>query len=370
MALGRFFLPSLLILAIVLLVLEPAFAGKDYYQLLNVPRDAPTKQIKKAYRDLAAKYHPDKNPGDKDAADKFTEIAKAYEVLTDNEKRRKYDQFGEEGLTQNHQEFRDPFDIFSQFFGGGGHNHGGGKQMRKGETIVIPLQVSLEDLYLGKEYKLAHRKQVLCTQCRGSGAKDADDVKQCPHCKGSGIRVVVQHLAPGFVQQTQTACDKCGGKGKIVKSVCPRCKGKKVEVGEETITVVVERGMPDGATIDFEQQGDEEPEAIPGDVRFRVQTNPHPRFTRKGNDLYYKMSISLLEALTGFKKTVSHLDNHKVVIDRKEITIPGYVLQIADEGMPHHDDPSSHGNLFVEFTVRFPTSLNADQIEGIKKILA
>eukprot|EP01097_Dermamoeba_algensis_P008252 TRINITY_DN542_c0_g1_i1.p1 TRINITY_DN542_c0_g1~~TRINITY_DN542_c0_g1_i1.p1 ORF type:complete len:243 (+),score=67.82 TRINITY_DN542_c0_g1_i1:544-1272(+) len=242
--------------------------------------------------------------------------------------------------------------------------------MKKGTGVVIPLVVTLEDLYLGKEFKVLHKKQQFCSHCRGTGADDPNDVTTCPVCKGSGVKLVVQQLAPGFVQQMQTTCDKCGGKGKIINSKCPLCKGKKVQPGQEYINVYVEKGMAEGATINFDGQGDEVPDTLPGDVTFQVSTAPHPRFIRKGHDLYVKMTITLLEALTGFKRTLSHLDKRKVPVERTDITIPGYVMKISEEGMPHHDDPSTHGDLFVEFTVRFPTSLTEEQIKEIKRIFS
>jgi len=348
-----------------------AEAGKDYYSILGVKRDSSTKEIKKAYRDLSKTYHPDKNPGDDAAAAKFVEIANAYEVLTDDEKRRIYDQYGEEGLKDGgRQQFRNPFDIFSNFgFGGGG---GGQRtpEQRKGPNIEIPLEVTLTELYLGKTMRLAHKKQVLCPKCRGTGAKRAEDVQTCSECNGSGTKIVVQQLGPGFVTQTQTVCDKCGGKGKVAKSQCPFCSGKKISVGEERITVEVERGMPDGHQIVFEQEGDEAPDTTPGDVIFKIRTLPHKRFVRSGNDLHTTMNITLLEALVGFTKKIKHLDVREVVIERTGITKPGEVIVIMEEGMPLHNYPSQSGNLFIEFTIKMPTSLTEDQKTAIKQILS
>jgi len=199
-------------------------AGKNYYQILGVSRDATSKEIGKAYRELSLKYHPDKNKGDPTAQEKFVEISQAYEVLSDDEKRRIYDQYGEEGLQQGGgNSFRNPFDIFANFGfggggGGGGHSH---REQRKGPSVEIPLEVTLADLYNGRTISVAHKKQILCPKCRGSGAKNADDVQTCPVCGGSGTRVFTQQLGPGFITQTQKTCDKCGGKGKIVKSTCP-----------------------------------------------------------------------------------------------------------------------------------------------------
>jgi DnaJ-related protein SCJ1 len=241
--------------------------------------------------------------------------------------------------------------------------------MKEGPDLSVPLEVTLEDLYLGKTIKVLHKKQILCTHCRGSGAKNPDDVEICPVCKGKGVRIITQQLGPGFVQQVQTTCDRCGGKGQTVKSVCPHCKGKKVEHGSETLTIILERGMADGQTIVFRQQCDEAPDTQPGDLTFVISTLPHHRFTRKGNDLYFKTTISLLEALVGFSKQIPHLDGHLVTIESKSITIPGAIMKIEGEGMPHHDYPSFSGNLFVEFTVQFPDSLTSEQKKVFQQIL-
>jgi len=363
MASSHFLLTVLLICVCIAAV----FAGKDYYQVLGVSRDADIRQIKKAYRELSLKYHPDKNP---DGGDKFVEIGNAYDVLSDEDKRRIYDQYGEEGLKGNSQPMRNPFDIFSSFGfgGGGGHQHHAPSE-RKGPSVEIPLEVTLKDLYVGREWEVAHKKQVLCPKCRGTGAKDPNDVQTCPDCKGTGTKVITQQLGPGFVTQTQTTCTRCNGKGRIVKSTCPSCAGKKVSVGEDVLTVVLERGMADGATITFESEADEHPDENPGDVHFKVTTQPHRRFTRTGDNLSMKMNITLLEALVGFSKTFRHLDGHEVVVSREVVTKPGEVVRVPNEGMPQHRDPSTFGDLFIEFSIKMPESLTQEQKDGFKVLL-
>eukprot|EP01112_Ceratiomyxa_fruticulosa_P001467 TRINITY_DN1160_c0_g1_i2.p1 TRINITY_DN1160_c0_g1~~TRINITY_DN1160_c0_g1_i2.p1 ORF type:complete len:370 (+),score=77.55 TRINITY_DN1160_c0_g1_i2:183-1292(+) len=364
---------SVLVFSVVLvLLLVCAVEGaQDYYALLGLSRSASPSEIKKAYRKLSLQYHPDKNPGPENEK-KFVELANAYEVLSDPDKRRTYDQYGEEGLKQQGGGggFTNPFDIFASF-GGFKFQQGGGanSMQQRGPDVEVDLECTLKDLYLGRTFKVAHKKQQLCTHCRGTGAKKASDVQTCPGCKGTGMKVKVHQLGPGFVQQTQSPCDECGGKGKKVTSTCHHCHGKKVEPSEEELTVIVERGMQDGQQITFEGQGDEAPDTQPGNVHFRIVTVPHKRFTRKGDDLYHQASISLLEALVGFTKKIKHLDGRMVEITRTEVTKPGFVLTIEEEGMPVHNYPSQKGKLFVEFTVRFPTSITDEQKEGFKKLL-
>ncbi|KAJ3077536.1 DnaJ- protein scj1 [Quaeritorhiza haematococci] len=364
--------PGLLSLLLCLLVLLPTLvsAGKDFYSILGVERRAQKKEIKNAYRKLSKRYHPDKNPGDKEAEAKFIELAHAYEVLSDDEKRRIYDQYGEEGLKGGSQQFHNPFDIFAQFggFGGGGWGHQ--HAQKQGPDINVDLPVTLEELFNGKSFDVELNKQILCTTCRGSGAKNADDVKTCNVCGGSGVKVVRQILGPGIYQQMQTTCDACNGRGKIVRSTCPACSGKKVNRGSHQITVTLERGMHDSQKIIFEREGDQSPEITPGNVIFHVKTEPHPLFERKGDNLYLKETITLKEALLGFEKKMKHLDGETLVIKRENVvTQPGFVQTIKGEGMPTHEYPSERGNLFVEYQVIFPKQLSEDKKKMVEQLL-
>lgn len=341
--------------------------GKDYYDILGVSRDSSGSHIKKAYRKLSLQFHPDKQP---DMKDRYLEIQTAYEVLGDADKRKVYDQYGEEGLKGNMGGQGAGFNPFDMFFGGrqaGGA--AGAAQMQKGPDVELDLEVTLQDLYLGRTFEVVQKRQTLCHKCRGTGAKKASDVTTCSGCKGTGMKVKVQQLGPGFVQQTQTVCDECGGKGKKVTSTCPHCGGKKVETGEDTLTIIVERGMQDGERITFPSQSDEAPDSTPGDLHFKLVTLPHKRFTRQGDDLHYSLTVTLLEALVGFSKKIKHLDGHLVEIERKEVTKPGQIIIISGEGMPMHNFPSQTGNLYVEVTVKFPTTVTEEQKEGFKKLL-
>ncbi|KAJ3174677.1 DnaJ- protein scj1 [Irineochytrium annulatum] len=357
-----------LLLAIVIAAVA-VLAGKDYYELLGIPRSAQKRDIKKAYKELSKKYHPDKNPGNKEAEEKFIELAHAYEVLSDEEKRRIYDQHGEEGLKGNQRNFHNPFDIFQQFGfgGGGGHSHGffGQEQERKGPEIRMDLQVTLEELFNGESIEVEMSKQVICPICRGSGAKKADDVKKCTSCNGSGVKIVRQMLGPGIYQQMQTTCDVCGGKGKVIKSKCASCQGHKVKRGSHQFTVTVERGMADGQAITFENEGDEHPDQAAGDVVFVVKTLPHETFTRAGDNLTVKRTISLKDALLGFEFKLKHLDGEDVTIERKGVTTqPNFIQEVKGQGMPTHQFPSERGSLFIQYTVELPDKLTADQIKG------
>ncbi|KAI7865376.1 hypothetical protein BDF14DRAFT_1032213 [Spinellus fusiger] len=342
-------------------------AGKDYYAILDVPRDASKNQIKKHYKKLSRVYHPDKNPGDTKASAKFMELSDAYSVLSDDEKRTIYDRYGEEGLEQHRSGgggggFQNPFDMFSQFFGGGGGHHGHAQE-RRGPDMQILVDVTLEDLYNGATVDIDISKQVLCDHCHGSGAHRSEDIVKCPVCHGRGVTLARIQLAPGMVQQIQQTCEKCGGEGKIIQHVCSVCGGKKVRRANEQQTIHIEKGMKNGDTVVLEQEADEYPDAIPGDVIFVISTVPHPIFERRGHSLYTKQSITLIQALTGFKKTLTHLDGTTVTLKREGVTQYGFVQSLPGYGMPHRDS-SARGDLFVEYTVIFPTHVDPETVQG------
>ncbi|KAI8142736.1 hypothetical protein BJV82DRAFT_614098 [Fennellomyces sp. T-0311] len=356
-----------LLLLVVLLVVE---AGKDYYAILDVPRDAPKSQIKKHYKKLSRVYHPDKNPGNKEAEAKFMELSAAYEVLSDDEKRGIYDRYGEEGLEQHKNGggggFHNPFDMFAQFFGGGGFGGRGQEQERRGPDMQVELEVTLEDLFNGASIEVDISKQTVCDHCHGSGARRSEDIQTCPTCQGRGVTVTRVQLGPGMVQQFQQTCNKCGGKGKTIRAVCPACGGRKVQRSNEQYTIHIEKGMRDGQTTVLDQEADEYPDAIPGDVIFTVSTMPHPIFDRQGDNLYTTQHISLIEALVGFEKTLKHLDDSVVTLKRDGVTQYGFVQTVKGAGMPHFDNPSRQGDLFVEYKVIFPTSIDKETVELLK----
>ncbi|KAG0351695.1 hypothetical protein BC939DRAFT_392096 [Gamsiella multidivaricata] len=340
-------------------------AGADYYKVLGLTRSASSKEIKKQYKVLSKKYHPDKNPGNKEAEEKFVEVAAAYEVLSDKEKKSIYDRYGEEGLKQQQQQghggFHDPFDIFAQFFGGGSrHQHA--EQERRGPELRMELEVTLEELYSGKSIEIEVSKQIVCPHCSGSGAKSSDDVVTCSTCQGQGVRIVKHMLAPGMFQQFRQTCDQCGGKGKTIKEHCPVCHGTKVQRGSEQLTIVVEPGLADGSTIVFDGEGDEAPEVLPGDVIFEIKTRAHSTFERRQDALYTYVTITLEQALLGFDLELKHLDGKPIKLTRGENVTPyGYVQTLKGQGMPIKGSRGDFGDMFVEYKVEFPEKLTEDQ---------
>ncbi|KAJ1471753.1 hypothetical protein T484DRAFT_1581362, partial [Baffinella frigidus] len=316
------------------------------------------------YRKLSLKYHPDKNKDPK-AVDKFSDIARAYEVLSDKGKRRVYDQQGEDGLNRHEQregQGSSQQDMFSQMFGGRGRQGGG---QPKGPDVEIDLEVSLADIFTGKQVEMLVRKQVVCRQCAGSGARNPGDLKQCKTCGGSGVKVVRQQIAPGFVQQMQVPCTACSGKGTTISHPCPSCKGSKVSLGTENVVVDVERGAPDGHSIKFEQQSDQHPDKEAGNLNFKLRSVPHKVFSRDSNNLKMTMVLSLGEALLGFSREVEHLDGHKV-----SLPPPFFPASAIDgEGMPEHNFASNRGDLLVHFEVEMPKTLTPEQKKVLGQVL-
>ncbi|KAI9005392.1 hypothetical protein BC832DRAFT_531361 [Gaertneriomyces semiglobifer] len=347
-----------------------------YYDLLEVSPNASESDLKKAYRKLALKYHPDKNP---DAGDKFKDISHAYEVLSDAQKRDVYDKFGEEGLSGDGGMGggMSPEDLFSHLFGGGMFGGGGGRRgpqgPRKGKDMAHALKVSLEDLYRGKVSKLALSKQILCAKCDGKGGKEGA-VKSCGGCNGRGVRVVMRQLGP-MIQQMQQTCPECNGEGEIIdpKNRCKGCNGKKVTTERKILEVYIDKGMQDGQKITFAGEGDQAPGLIPGDVIIVVEEKEHPRFKRKGDDLYYEAHIDLLTALAGGQFAIQHLDDRVLLVNilPGEVVKPGDVKVISNEGMPGYKRPFDKGNLYVKFDIIFPPPNWAaqDRLQLLEQVL-
>nr|P42824.1 RecName: Full=DnaJ protein homolog 2; Flags: Precursor [Allium ampeloprasum]CAA54720.1 LDJ2 [Allium ampeloprasum] len=345
-----------------------------YYEVLGVSKNATPEDLKKAYRKAAIKNHPDKG-GD---PEKFKEIGQAYEVLNDPEKREIYDQYGEEGLKEGMGGgggVHDPFDIFQSFFGGGGFGGGGssrGRRQRRGEDVVHPLKVSLEDLYNGTSKKLSLSRNVLCTKCKGKGSKSGASMN-CASCQGSGMKVSIRQLGPGMIQQMQHPCNECKGTGEMIsdKDRCPQCKGEKVVQQKKVLEVHVEKGMQNGQKITFPGEADEAPDTVTGDIVFVLQQKEHPKFKRKGDDLFYEHSLSLTEALCGFQFVLTHLDNRQLLIKSNpgEVIKPDQFKGINDEGMPMYQRPFMRGKLYIHFSVDFPDSLTPDQCKALESVL-
>ena len=347
-------------------------AKKDFYEVLGVPKNAGADDIKKAYRKKALEYHPDRNPDDKSAEDKFKEAAEAYDVLSDADKRARYDRYGHAGVENNggggaggfqgmdmddilrHFGF-DTDDVFSEFFGrnrrGGGGFGGGRPRGERGSNLRIKVKMTLEEIAKGVNKKLKVRKQVACNTCGGSGARDKSSVETCGTCRGSGmVNRVTQ--TPFGVMQTAVTCPTCSGSGQTIKSPCNVCKGDGRVFGEDTIDVDIPAGVHEGIQLSMAGKGNAGAKGGgPGDLLITVEEAPHEEFTREGNNIIYELFINIADAAMGAKLEVPTLDG------RARITVPpgtqsGKIFRLKDKGLPElqsyrRGDELIHVNVWI-----------------------
>ena len=352
---------------------------RDYYEVLGVNKSADATELKKAYRKLAMKYHPDKNPGDKEAEEKFKEINEAYEVLSDETKRRNYDQFGHEGVNgqgfggaggfggQGFGGFDDIFgDIFGDMFGGG---FGGGRQRRRGPErgadIRQRVTISFEEAAFGKKIQVKINRSEECNECHGSGAKAGTSKKTCPTCNGSGQVQSVQRTPFGNIASTRT-CSTCNGEGEVIESPCTKCHGKGSIRKTKTIEVDIPAGIDEGQMIKLSGQGELGTRGGPrGDLYIEVNVKPHQLFTREGYDVYLEMPITFAQATLGDKIQVPTLDG-KVEYEISEGTQTGTVFRLKGKGIPKLRS-NARGDQYVKVTVEIPKKLNDKQKELVRQ---
>ena len=358
---------------------------RDYYEVLGVSKDADAKEIKKAYRKLAMKYHPDKNPGDKAAEAKFKEINEAYEVLSDEEKRSTYDRFGHDGLngqagfgggqgfggfggSGGFGGFEDIFgDIFGSGFGGFGGSGGSSRRRgpRRGADIRQSVTIKFEEAAFGKKIKVKINRSEECDECHGSGAKPGTTKKTCPTCHGSGTVQSVQRTPFGNIASQRT-CSTCNGEGEINESPCNKCHGKGSVRKTKTIEVDIPAGIDDGQMIKLSGQGEVGEKGGPrGDLYIVVNVQKHEIFTREGYDVYIEMPIRFTQAALGDKLEVPTLDG-KVSYNLPEGTQTGTVFRLREKGIPKLRS-NSRGDQYVKVIIDTPKKLNDEQKELLRK---
>ncbi|KAJ8599946.1 hypothetical protein CTAYLR_002820 [Chrysophaeum taylorii] len=318
----------------------------DLYEVLGVDDEADEKEIKKTYRKLSLKYHPDKCKGDVVVGEEMVSCEKmmnrvnlAYEVLGDEEKRILYDTGGLESVKEgvDDEGGGGGMDPFSMLFGGGHQKRRG----KRGPDAKVELAVALEDMYLGNEVEAQISRRIVCRKCAGRTDGKCASCGRCPN----EVRTVQREMRPGMIVQQQEEVPS----------------KEKCKTEQTTLKAHVERGMDAGAEIRFPRMSEQLPGQIPGDVLMTLKQKPHPRFARKGNDLHMDMVITLKEALLGFSKTFDHFDGHSVTVAQSRITKPMEVKRIKGEGMPIHNFPSEHGDLFVKFQFKMPIDLTPEQ---------
>lgn len=342
-------LSSVAIYLILSLVAICVLAGRDFYEILGVPKTATDYEIKRSFRKLAIKMHPDKNVGDKDASKKFQDLREAFEVLSDPKKRKLFDEGGEERLKkmsggQNNRGM-DPFEsFFGDFFGfqSGGNED---KETPRGSDVVVDLWVTYEELYKGQFVEIQRVKPVY---------QSAKGTRKC-NCRQE---MMTRQLGPGRFQMMQ-------------QTVCDECPNMELTTQEKILEVEVEPGMKEGAEQKFHGEGEPHIDGDPGDLKVRIRTMPHSVFERRGDDLYTNATISLADALTGFTITLKHLDGHEVKVTREKVTWPGAKVRKAGEGMPNYDNNHAKGALYITFDVDFPKGeISLEDKEAIRNILS
>lgn len=349
----------------------------DYYELLGVPRNADEAEIKRSYRKLALKFHPDRNPGDSKAESRFKEINQAYEVLSDAGKRKLYDQYGEAGVQAGSAgggggnpfsgfggfgggaDVGDIFgDIFENFFAGGGGSPTGGrrKRARRGHDLKYDVDITLEEAYEGTRLPLRYEREEACAPCDGTGAKKGTGLKRCATCGGTG-RV---QFSQGFFAMTQ-ACSACGGEGQTVETPCAECHGAGRRRASHKVTVRIPPGIYDGATLRISGEGEAGGRGgEAGDLYVHVRLKPHPRFARDEDDLVYESRISFPEAALGAKVTVPTISGEPSRIKIPAGTADGSAFRVKGKGMPRLKGRGT-GDLIVRVRLEVPKELTAAQ---------
>ena len=354
---------------------------RDYYEVLGVEKTASEEEIKKAYRKIAIKYHPDRNPGDKTAEEKFKEAAEAYNVLHDPQKRQQYDQFGFNGPMGGTGGFGgfggasmnidDIFSMFGDIFGGhgfGGFGAGRGRQQQqRGSDLRLKVKLTLEEINKGVTKKFKLRKDVECPHCGGSGAEDNSGKEQCPTCHGSGV---ITHTTQSIfgMMQTQGVCPTCHGAGEIIKNKCHECGGTGVIKGEEVVEINIPAGVAEGMVVNIPGKGNAGPNnGITGDIQVFIEEEPHSTFIRDGNDLIYNLLLDFPTAALGGDVEIPTIDGGKLKVKVENGTQPGKTLRLRGKGLPAVQGyGNGRGDLVVNISVYVPKTLSRDERQALE----
>ncbi|MCP4441507.1 MAG: molecular chaperone DnaJ [Aureispira sp.] len=357
---------------------------RDYYEVLGVQKGAAADEIKKSYRKVAMKYHPDRNPGDKAAEDKFKEAAEAYEVLSNKDKRAQYDRFGHAGMTgaggfggggggfsmdDIFSQFSDVFGGgFSDFFSGGGRSQGGRRQSQgqRGSNLRIRVSLTLEEIEQGVTKNIKVKKYIKCGTCDGSGAKSATDIKTCHSCSGSGYVRKVQNTFLGQMATT-APCPTCSGSGKAIANKCGSCKGEGRVYGEETIQIDIPGGVSEEMQLSMSGKGNAGINGGPsGDLLINIQEKEHDQFTRDGYNILYELDVNFADAVLGKSIEVPTLTG-SVKITLPPGTQSGKVFRLRDKGLPVVNR-NSRGVQLIHINIWVPTDVNADEKKMLEKL--
>ena len=363
-------------------------AKRDYYEVLGVGKNATEDEIKKADRKLAIKYHPDRNPDDAKAEEKFKEAAEAYDVLHDPQKRQAYDQFGFDGPAGaggfggfgggGGFSMDDIFSMFGDVFGGRGGGFGGfggfggGRRQttrHRGSDLRLKVRLTLQEVATGVTKKFKVRKDIECSHCHGSGAEAGSGTETCPHCHGSGVEIRRQQSIFGEVQ-TQTTCHVCNGEGSIIKNKCHECGGTGVVKGEEVVEIKIPAGVAEGMVVNVPGKGNAgQHNGIPGDIQVLIEEEPNDTFVRDGNNVIYNLLLDFPTATLGGSVDIPTIDGKSVRIKIEPGTQPGKTLRLRGKGLPEVQGYGyGMGDLVVNISVYVPKTLSKSEKEIIESL--
>ena len=362
-------------------------AKRDYYEVLGVSKTATDDEIKKAYRKIAIKYHPDRNPGNKEAEEKFKEAAEAYDVLHDPQKRQQYDQFGIDApgggfggggfggaggfsMDDIFSMFGDVFGGHSGGFGGFGGFGGGGQRQKpqyRGADLRIKVTLSLQEIATGTTKKFKVKKDVTCTHCNGSGAEKGSASETCPTCHGSGVVTRTVRTMLGMMQ-TQSECPTCHGEGTVIKNKCKECGGTGVVKGEEVVEIKIPAGVAEGMVVNVPGKGSAgQHNGINGDIQVYISEEPNDTFVRDGNDVIYNLLLDFPTAVLGGSVEIPTIDGSKVKIKIEPGTQPGKTLRLRGKGLPSVQGyGTGTGDLVVNISVYIPKTLSKDEKKAVE----
>jgi molecular chaperone DnaJ len=350
---------------------------RDYYEVLGVSKEATKEEIKKAYRQHALKFHPDKNPGDKKSEEKFKEAAEAYEVLSNPEKKARYDRYGHAGLGGGSSNgfggqgmtMDDIFSSFGDIFGGFGAFGGGGssrgRRVNKGSNLRVKVKLTLHEISAGAEKKIKVTKYDTCDSCQGTGAADSGSVSTCSTCRGSGHVTRLTNTMLGQMQTT-SVCPSCGGEGKTITKKCSVCYGEGIVQKEEVVKINIPAGVSKGMQMSVAGKGNAPRRGgVNGDLLVVIDEEEHPELIREGNDLIYNLFISIPDAILGTHVEVPTVDNN-VKIKIEQGTQPGKILRLRGKGLPEVNG-YGRGDLLVNVNVWIPKNLGKEEMKIFEK---
>lgn len=359
-------------------------AKRDYYEVLGIDKNASEDDIKKAYRKIAIKYHPDRNPGDKNAEEKFKEAAEAYDVLHDPQKRQQYDQFGFDGpagsggfggfSSAGGFSMDDIFSMFGDVFGGGGFSSGfGGGQRRpaqhRGSDLRLKVKLSLQEISTGVTKKFKVKRDVTCNHCHGSGAENGSGTETCQTCHGSGYVMRTTKSLFGMMQ-TQSVCPTCGGEGTVIKNKCHECGGSGVIKGEEVVEINIPAGVSEGMVVNVPGKGNAgKHNGLPGNIQVYIEEEPNDTFIRDDNDLIYNLLLDFPTAALGGNVEIPTIDGSKVRVKIEPGTQPGKALRLRGKGLPAVQGYGrGYGDMVVNISVYVPKTLDSSEKKALEKM--